>query len=207
MASDVLIQPASSVFAATKSASNLITNKNDNNQPEQTDSFHQQQRSSNKYIGHVSRLRNAFTQYASTTAGEHRSRSHHPTETVRPRRTSLNPPVSLTSTAPASPTNVLDETFPCHRTESPPLITSALINQFERSRSLSNPRLLDSATTANDNAQTSVHTGRSAVLDDDTTIQEISTVTEDHTARFRLAKEFFQQQEGTTKISVTKQPN
>ncbi|CAF1203546.1 unnamed protein product, partial [Didymodactylos carnosus] len=212
MASDVLIQPASSVFAATESASNLVTNKNDDNQIESINHFHQQQqqhqnnnRLSNKYIGHVSRLRNAFTQYASTTTGEHRSRAYYPVENIsRTGRSLLDTPVSPISTAPTSPTSVLDEVFPSHRAESPPLLTSALINQFERSRSLSNSRLIDSTTTDNIQSSISVRSGSSTVIANEAITQPISTTTEDHTIRFRLAKEFFQQQEETTKASTTK---
>src|SRR4051812_1299077 len=95
---DILIQPAvPSLFTHTESASNLIvdsptadTNNNTTihhvrTSPNDNSNNHHSNNpgTTNKYIGHVSRLRSVFTQYALTLndlkPGEHRSRysNHH----------------------------------------------------------------------------------------------------------------------------------
>ncbi|CAF1110201.1 unnamed protein product [Rotaria sordida] len=210
---DILIQPAvPSLFTHTESASNLIVDSptadsnnnttihhsrtlaNNNNHDNSNNS-----NTTNKYIGHVSRLRSVFTQYALTLndlkPGEHRSRycNHHQDLTSPTRgiadgadENSLSPPIPLL-----------------------PLATTSSSTIIERSRSLSNPRILDinksnmnvmrngmSSLTMNENSSTTTTT---------TTINNNNS-NEDHTMRFRKAREMFQtleEEAARTTISLT----
>jgi hypothetical protein len=193
---DILIQPAvPSLFTHTESASSLIddsptadsnnnrtilhthtspnnNNTNNSNNPNTT----------NKYIGHVSRLRSVFTQYALTLndlkPGEHRSRysDHHHQGFASPTR-GIADGADNSSVSP--PTPVL------------PLATTSSSTLIERSRSLSNPRILDNIT-LNINA---MRTGASTLTMNENPTTKITTTNssnEDHTIRFRKAKEMFQ---------------
>ncbi|CAF2493832.1 unnamed protein product [Rotaria sp. Silwood2] len=214
---DILIQPAvPSLFTHTESASNLIvdsptadsnnnttihhsrTSPNNNNHDNSNNS-----NNTNKYIGHVSRLRSVFTQYALTLndlkPGEHRSRycNHHQGLTSPTRgiadgadENSLSPPIL-----------------------SLPLATTSSSTIIERSRSLSNPRILDtnisnmnslrngmSSLTMNENSSSTTTTTTT------TTIHNNNNTNEDHTIRFRKAREMFQtleEEAARTTISLT----
>jgi len=196
---DILIQPAvPSLFTHTESASSLIvdsptadSNNNNNttihhNRTSPNNNNHNSNNPSttNKYIGHVSRLRSVFTQYALTLndlkPGEHRSRysHHHHNGLVSPTR----------GIADGADENSLSPPLP-----SLPLATTSSSTIIERSRSLSNPRILDN-NTSNIN---SMRNGISSLTmsENPTQILSSSTITnsnEDHTIRFRKAKEMFQ---------------
>lgn len=213
---DILIQPAvPSLFTHTESASSLIvdsanvdsstnsathynhssttnnsTNNINNNNPN----------TANKYVGHVSRLRSVFTQYALTIndlkPGEHRSRysNHHQHGLVSPTRgiadgadeSSLSPPTSTL-----------------------PLVTTSSSTIIERSRSLSNPRLLEN----NSSTMSTMRNGMSSLtMADNHPSSSLSsgqilinnhTSNDDHTVRFRKAKEMFQTlEEEATRTSL-----
>jgi hypothetical protein len=201
---DILIQPAvPSLFTHTESASSLIvdsptTDSNNNNtihhtrtSPNNNNNNNSNNSSTtNKYIGHVSRLRSVFTQYALTLndlkPGEHRSRysNHH----------NLGSPTR--GIADGADENYLSPPIP-----SLPLTTTSSSTIIERSRSLSNPRILDN-NTSNIN---SMRNGMSSLaMSEDPTLPPppLPTTTtttttkinsnEDHTIRFRKAKEMFQ---------------
>lgn len=198
---DILIQPAvPSLFTHAESASNLIvdsvtTDSTTNNSthhhhhsvpsrssPNSTNSNHHSNNnghSTNKYIGHVSRLRNVFTQYALTLndlkQGEHRSRysNHH----------------SLTS-----PTRGIGDGAD-ERSLSPPpstlpLATTSSSTIIERSRSLSNPRILDTMITTNNSMRSGMST--LTVSENPSLLPNGNHPNDDHTMRFRKAKEMFQ---------------
>jgi hypothetical protein len=196
---DILIQPAvPSLFTHTESASSLIvdsptadSNNNNNttihhNRTSPNNNNHNSNNPSttNKYIGHVSRLRSVFTQYALTLndlkPSEHRSRysHHHHNGLVSPTRgiadgadeNCLSPPLS-----------------------SLPLATTSSSTIIERSRSLSNPRILDN----NISNINPMRNGISSLTMSEHPTQVLSSSTttnsnEDHTIRFRKAKEMFQ---------------
>ena len=188
---DILIQSAvPSLFTQTESASNLIvesptadsnnnttihhtrTSINNNNSNSSYNS-----NTTNKYIGHVSRLRNVFTQYALTLndfkPGEHRSRySNHQQDVV------LSP----------NDTNENVLSIP----------TSSGI--IERSRSLSNSRLLDN----NTSTMKSIRNGISSLTMNENSLTK-TNVNEDHTVRFRKAKEMFQtlEEEAAARTTVS----
>ncbi|CAF4568546.1 unnamed protein product, partial [Rotaria socialis] len=202
---DILIQPAvPSLFTHTESASNLIVdsptadsnnntaihhsrtspnnnNNNSSNHPNAT----------NKYIGHVSRLRSVFNQYALTLndlkSGEHRSRygNHH--EGLSSPTRGLGDGADEISVSP--PTQLL------------PLATTSSSTIIERSRSLSNPRVLDN----NKSNMNSMRNGISSLAMTENPPTK-SNANEDHTVRFRKAREMFQtleEEAARTTISLT----
>ncbi|CAF5187286.1 unnamed protein product, partial [Rotaria magnacalcarata] len=202
---DILIQPAvPSLFTHTESASNLIVdsptadsnnntaihhsrtspnsnNNNSSNHPNAT----------NKYIGHVSRLRSVFNQYALTLndlkSGEHRSRygNHH--EGLSSPTRGLGDGADEISVSP--PTQLL------------PLATTSSSTIIERSRSLSNPRVLDN----NNSNNNSMRNGISSLAMTENPPTK-SNANEDHTIRFRKAREMFQtleEEAARTTISLT----
>ena len=210
---DILIQPAvPSLFTHTESASSLIVDSSAGDSNNNTTIHHTRTSpnnnlnnsnnpsTTNKYIGHVSRLRSVFTQYALTLndlkPGEHRSRYSHHHGHVSPTRgpadgadeSSLSPPIS-----------------------SLPLATTSSSTIIERSRSLSNPRILDN----NLSNMNSMRNGMSSLTMAENLPPSISTQippsssNEDQTIRFRKAKEMFQTLEEeatrTSIISTTKQ--
>lgn len=205
---DILIQPAvPSLFTHTESASNLIVdsptadsnnnssihhtrtspNNNQNHNSSNNNSNNSNNSSTtNKYIGHVSRLRSVFTQYALTLndlkPGEHRSRysNHHHDGLVSPTR----------GIADGADEHSLSPPIP-----SLPLATTSSSTIIERSRSLSNPRILDNNIT-NTN---SMRSGMSSLaMSENPTLPPttIANCNDEQTARFRKAKEMFQTLEG-----------
>ena len=213
---DILIQPAvPSLFTHTESASSLIVDSptaDSNNHNNNNTSIHHNRTSpnnnnhnsnnsstANKYIGHVSRLRSVFTQYALTLndlkPGEHRSRySHHHDNDL------------------ASPTRGVADGADEHSLSPPlpplPLATTSASTIIERSRSLSNPRILDN----NVSNTSSMRNGISSLTMSERPTQVLlpsSSATtnsnEDHTARFRKAKEMFQtlEEEAARTIPIT----
>jgi hypothetical protein len=194
---DILIQPAvPSLFIHTESASNLIvdsptadSNNNTtihhsctspNNNSHDVNNHSNNSHTTNKYIGHVSRLRSVFTQYALTLndlkPGEHRSRyANHQQQGL------------------GSPTRGIadgsDDHSPSPPLPSLPLATTSSSTLIERSRSLSNPRILESATT-------NLHSLRSGLssltVSENPTAMPSTNSNDDHTMRFRKAKEMFQ---------------
>jgi hypothetical protein len=216
---DILIQPAvPSLFTHTESASSLIVDSptadsNNNNHNNNTTIHHNRtspnnnnhnsnnSSTANKYIGHVSRLRSVFTQYALTLndlkPGEHRSRysHHHHNDLASPTRGIADGADEYSLSPPLPPL---------------PLATTSASTIIERSRSLSNPRILDN----NISNTNSMRNGISSLTMSERPTQVLlstssSTTTnsnEDHTARFRKAKEMFQtlEEEATrTIIPVT----
>ncbi|CAF1531622.1 unnamed protein product, partial [Adineta ricciae] len=139
----------------------------------------------NKYIGHVSRLRSVFTQYALTLndlkPGEHRSRysDHHHQDFVSPSR----------GIADGADENSLSPPMP-----QLPLATTSASTIIERSRSLSNPRILDN----NALNMNSMRNGMSTLaMSENSAVVAAAppppnSTNEDHTVRFRKAKEMFQ---------------
>ncbi|CAF0815186.1 unnamed protein product [Adineta steineri] len=190
---DILIQPAvPSLFTHTESASSLIvdsptadSNNNTTIHHTRTSPNHNNNNNSNnsnttnKYIGHVSRLRSVFTQYALTLndlkPGEHRSRysDHHHQGFVSPVR-GIADGADEHSLSP--PTPIL------------PLATTSSSTIIERSRSLSNPRILDN-NTLNMNL---MRNGISTLTVSDNSSATNNSSNDDHTIRFRKAKEMFQ---------------
>ena len=196
---DILIQPAvPSLFTHTESASSLIvdsptadpstntaihhsrTSPNHHITNSNNSSHCNNSNTTNKYIGHVSRLRSVFTQYALTLndlkPGEHRSRySSHHQDLVSPTRGIADGADEHSPSPPSPPL---------------PLATTSASTIIERSRSLSNPRLLDNNTL---NVNT-MRSGISSLTVGDTPIATtaITHSNNDHTMRFRKAKEMFQ---------------
>ena len=204
---DILVQPAvPSLFTHTESASSLIvdsptTDPNNNNpstihhsrtSPNNTNNNNPH--TTNKYIGHVSRLRSVFTQYALTLndlkPGEHRSRysNHHHQDLASPTR----------GTADGADDHSLSPPPPIL-----PLATTSSSTLIERSRSLSNPRILD-------NPASATHLMRSGMSS--LTVGEnpptVGANNEDHTLRFRKAKEMFQtlEEEASRPVVSTSAP-
>ena len=200
---DILIQPAvPSLFTHTESASSLIvdsptadSNNNTASHHNRTspnsnhhNNNHQNSNNSgatNKYIGHVSRLRSVFTQYALTLndlkPGDHRSRysHHHHHGLVSPVRGTADGADERSLSPPLPPL---------------PLATTSSSTIIERSRSLSNPRILDHAApqiSSMRNGMSSLTMSENLTQIPPTTIT-IPTTNEDHTIRFRKAKEMFQ---------------
>ena len=197
---DILIQPAvPSLFTHAESASSLIvdstnTDSSNNSTTHTSTTNHQNNtinnnnnNNSNKYIGHVSRLRSVFTQYALTVndlkSGEHRSRysNHHQNGGF------------------ASPTRGIadgaDESSLSPPTLTLPLVTTSSSTIIERSRSLSNPRLLEN----NSSTISTMRNGMSSLTMTDNqpsssgqALINNPTSNDDHTVRFRKAKEMFQ---------------
>jgi hypothetical protein len=195
---DILIQPAvPSLFTHTESASNLIVdsptadsnntipihhtrtspnNNNNNNNNSNNPS------TTNKYIGHVSRLRSVFTQYALTLndlkPGEHRSRysNHHNNDLVSPTR----------GIADGADENSLSPSIPPL-----PLATTSSSTIIERSRSLSNPRVLDN-NTSNINPMRYGMSSLTMSENPSSLLAPTTNTNDDHTIRFRKAKEMFQ---------------
>lgn len=212
---DILIQPAvPSLFTHTESASSLIVDSPSADSSNNNTTIHHPRTSpnnhhhnhnsnnsttSNKYIGHVSRLRSVFTQYALTLndlkPGEHRSRysDHHHHGLASPTR-GIADGADEISLSPPPP--VL------------PLATTSSSTIIERSRSLSNPRLLDN----NTSTLNSMRNGMSSLtMNDNPTLPTTTNHSNDnHTTRFRKAKEMFQtlEEEASRTIipSTTKPP-
>ncbi|CAF3478133.1 unnamed protein product [Rotaria sp. Silwood1] len=203
---DILIQPAvPSLFTHTESASNLIVDSPTADSNNNTTIHHSHTspnnnihdnsnntNTTNKYIGHVSRLRSVFTQYALTLndlkPGEHRSRycNHHqgllsPTRGIADGadENSLSPPIL-----------------------SLPLATTSSSTIIERSRSLSNPRILDT----NLSNMNPMRNGLSSLTMNENSLTTNTNTNEDHTIRFRKAREMFQtleEEAARTTISLT----
>ena len=214
---DILIQPAvPSLFTHTESASSLIvdsptadsnnnttshhhrTSPNSNHQNNSHQNSNNSSGATNKYIGHVSRLRSVFTQYALTLndlkPGEHRSRysHHHDHRSLASPTRGIADGADEISLSPPLPTL--------------PLVTTSSSTIIERSRSLSNPRILDHTTSQ----ISSMRNGMSSLTMSENLTQippTSTTVTtnEDHTIRFRKAKEMFQtlEEEATRTIPIT----
>ncbi|UJR28729.1 hypothetical protein I4U23_009958 [Adineta vaga] len=208
---DILIQPAvPSLFTHTESASSLIVDSptadanhsttihhtrtspnNNNNNNHNHNNNSNNSNTTNKYIGHVSRLRSVFTQYALTLndlkPGEHRSRySDHHQDFVSPTRGTADgaDEISLSPPMPQLP-----------------LATTSASTIIERSRSLSNPRILDN-NTLNIN---SMRNGISTLTMSENSSTANNSSNEDHTVRFRKAKEMFQtlEEEAATTTTTT----
>ena len=200
---DILFQPAvPSLFTHTESASSLIVDSPTADSNNNTTIHHTRASSNtnnnnhsnnpsttNKYIGHVSRLRSVFTQYALTLndlkPGEHRSRysNHHHQDPVSPTR-GIADGADNKSLSP-SPAPL-------------PLVTTSSSTLIERSRSLSNPRILDN----NTSNMNSMRSGISSITVNENPVP-INNSNDDHTVRFRKAKEMFQTlEEEATRTSI-----
>lgn len=202
---DILIQPAvPSLFTHTESASNLIVDSPTADSNNNTAIHHNRTspnnnsinnsnnpNATNKYIGHVSRLRSVFNQYAITLndlkSGEHRSRYCNHQENLASPIRSLGDGADESSLSP--PTQTL------------PLATTSSSTIIERSRSLSNPRILDT----NKSQMNSMRNGISSLTMTQTSSTS-NTSNDDHTMRFRKAREMFQtleEEAARTTISLT----